>query len=49
MLPKQVEEGFPEGDDAFDAVVGLFDMLAVVIGQRPPGDMNDERIVRIEG
>jgi len=48
-LERKIEEGFPEGDDAFDAVVGLLGMLAVVVGHRPPGDTIDERITRIEG
>jgi hypothetical protein len=42
--------GFPRGaDDAFDAVVGLFGMLNIVIKGRNPGEPEDERIRRIEG
>lgn len=37
-LAHAIEEGFPEGDDSFDAVVGLFGMIAVVTGQRQPGE-----------
>jgi len=48
-LRKEIQGGFPQGDDAFDAVVGLFGMLRVCLGQREPGEP-DERIIReIEG
>jgi len=48
-LGKQIQGGFPQGDDAFDAVVGLFGMLQVCLGQRSPGE-SDERIIRwVEG
>jgi hypothetical protein len=44
-----IEQGFPEGDDAFDAVVGLFGMLEVVTGKRQPGEPRDDRIRKVEG
>jgi hypothetical protein len=44
-----VEEGFPEGDDSFDAVVGLFGMLEVALGRREPGEPQDEHIRDVEG
>jgi hypothetical protein len=31
-LRKEIRGGFPHGDDAFDAVVGLFGMLQVCLG-----------------
>jgi hypothetical protein len=30
-LKHAIEEGFPDGDDAFDATVGLFGMLEVLL------------------
>jgi hypothetical protein len=36
-------------EDQFDAVVGLFGMVNVVLGGRPAGDPEDERVRRIEG
>jgi hypothetical protein len=44
-----IEEGFPEGDDAFDAVVGLFGMIAVVTGRRQPGEPRENRVRKLEG
>jgi hypothetical protein len=38
----------PPGD-AFDAVVGLFGMLEVVLGRREPGELTDEQIRNVEG
>lgn len=37
----EIQRGFPHGDDAFDAVVGLFGMLQVCLGQREPGGPDD--------
>ena len=48
-LARTIEEGFPEGDDAFDAVVGLFGMIEVVTGRRQPGEPTNDRIRRLEG
>lgn len=49
-LRKEMQDGFLTGDDdAFDAVVGLFGMLKVCLGQRPTGEPEDETIREIEG
>jgi len=49
-LRKEIHDGFPQGeDDAFDAVVGLFGMLQVCLGQRLPGEPNEQEIRNIEG
>jgi len=48
-LRKEIQGGFPQGDDAFDAVVGLFGMLHVCLGQREPGEPDDRAIREIEG
>ena len=47
-LKKEIRGGFPQRDDAFDAVVGLFGMLQVCIGQREPGGPDDRAIREIE-
>jgi hypothetical protein len=44
-----IEKGFPEGDDAFDAAVGLFGMIAVITERRQPGDPREDRIGKLEG
>jgi len=44
-----IEKGFPEGDDAFDAVVGLFGMIEVVTGRRQSGEPSGDRITMLEG
>jgi hypothetical protein len=44
-----IEKGFPEGDDAFDAVVGLFGMIAVTMGRRQPVEPSGDRIRKLEG
>ena len=44
-----IEEGFPEGDDAFDAIVGLLGMIEVVTGRRQPGEPSDDRVRNVEG
>ena len=38
-----------DGEDRFDAVVGLFGMLNVVLGLRPSGEPDDPAVRRIEG
>jgi hypothetical protein len=43
-LTQRIEEGFPQGDDAFDPVVGLFGMLGVLTGKRPPIELEEDRI-----
>jgi hypothetical protein len=48
-LRKEIQGGFPHGDDAFDAVVGLFGMLRVCLGQRAPGGPDEPIIREIEG
>jgi quercetin dioxygenase-like cupin family protein len=50
-LTRQLAAGFPGagGDDRFDAVVGLFGMLNVVLNRRGPGDPDDELVRRVEG
>jgi len=48
-LRKETEAGFSEGDDAFDAVVGLFGMIEVVTGRRQTGDPSGNRIRKLEG
>jgi hypothetical protein len=51
-LIKQINDGFGAdagGDDRFDAAVGLFGMLNVVLGQRAPGEPDDPAVRRIEG
>jgi hypothetical protein len=48
-LTRTIQEGFPEGDDAFDAVVGLFGMIEVVLGRRATGEPSEDRIRKVEG
>lgn len=49
-LRKEMRDGFLTGeDDAFDAVVGLFGMLRVCLGQRPSGEPSDKPIRDVEG
>ena len=51
-LRLEIEDGFgdrADGEDRFDAVVGLFGMLNVLLGRRPPGAPDDPQIVNIEG
>jgi hypothetical protein len=48
-LRDMIEKGFAEGDDAFDAVIGLIGMIAVVTGRRQPGEPNEDRIRKLEG
>jgi len=47
-----IRDGFgpgPGGDDPFDAVVGLFGMLNVILGRRPAGEPEDATVRDIEG
>ncbi len=47
-----VEDGFgpsSDGEDSFDAAVGLFGMLNVVLGFKAPGEPDDEHTRKIEG
>jgi hypothetical protein len=48
-LKQVIEHGFPEGDDAFDAVIGLFGMLEVVLGHRATGEPRVRAVNDIEG
>ena len=51
-LRAELREGFgssADGEDHFDAAVGLFGMLNVVLGRRPPGDPTDDVVRKVEG
>jgi hypothetical protein len=51
-LRQTIETGFgppSAGEDAFDAIIGLFGMLSVVLGYQMPGDPENDEIRRIEG
>lgn len=48
-LARTIKEGFPEGDDPFDAAVGLFGIIEVVTGRRHPGEPTKDRIRTLEG
>lgn len=48
-LQREIESGFPSGDDAFDAVVGLFGMIEVVFGSRPAGRPQTTESKMVEG
>ena len=50
-LGATIADGFgtvADGEDRFDAVVGLFGMLDVALGNRPSGEPDDDT-TRIEG
>lgn len=38
-----------DGEDSFDATVGLFGMLNVVLGRQPPGEPTEPSLRKIEG
>jgi hypothetical protein len=52
-LAEQIDTGFGprgEGEDAFDAVVGMLGMINVLEGHRPPGEPADDPSIRtVEG
>ena len=48
-LTEEIQNGVPQGDDAFDAVVGLFGMLQVCLGERATGEPEEQAIRDIEG
>jgi hypothetical protein len=48
-LTEDIQSGFPKGDDAFDAVVGLFGMLHVCLGQRASGEPEEREVREVEG
>ena len=49
QLSNDIRIGFPQGDDAFNATVGLLGMLQVCLGQRATGEPNEPEIRDIEG
>lgn len=52
QLCQSIESGFgsaQDGEDRFDATIGLFGMLNVVLGFHSPGDPTDEHLRKIEG
>lgn len=51
-LRSGIEMGFgpsAQGEDPFDATIGLFGMINVLIGNRPAGEPEEEQVRRIEG
>jgi len=51
-LKAALQDGFgplPDGEDRFDAVVGLFGMINVILGNRSAGEPAEEDIRKIEG
>jgi len=51
-LADQIAGGFgaaATGEDAFDAAVGLFGMVEVALGHRPPGAPDDAEVRDVEG
>lgn len=51
-LKSQIADGFGstrDSEDRFDAVIGLFGMLNVVLKRRRPGDPVDDNVRKIEG
>ena len=51
-LTADIRDGFgggANGEDRFDATVGLFGMLNVALGLRPPGDPAERVLCRVEG
>ena len=48
-LKRDIETGFPDGDDAFDATVGLLGMLEVLMNRRKSGEPDDESVRKLEG
>jgi hypothetical protein len=52
QLRAEIADGFGDsrnGEDRFDAVVGLFGLLNIVLGRWPAGDPTDPAIRRVEG
>lgn len=48
-LVHEIKAGFEQGDDAFDAAIGLFGMLDVVLGDRNTGVPDDDTVRGMEG
>jgi hypothetical protein len=46
---EDIQCGFPRGNDASDALVGLLGMRQVCLGQRSRGEPSDRIIREIEG
>lgn len=52
VLSEAIQNGFgpsADGEDPFDAVVGLFGMLNIVLGYRESGEPDEEQIREVEG
>ncbi|MFN8451584.1 MAG: hypothetical protein U0521_24100 [Anaerolineae bacterium] len=52
VLVDAIRDGFGGdalGEDRFDSLVGLFGMLNVVLGRRPPGDPRAPEVAHVEG
>lgn len=51
-MTETLVDGFgdsPEGEDPFDAAIGLFGMLNVILNRRPSGAPSDDEIRKVEG
>ncbi len=51
-LQEDITSGFgpsADGEDSFDAAIGLMGMLNVLLGKQPPGEPEDDEIRQIEG
>lgn len=48
-LKGAIEDGFPDGDDAFDAAIGLFGMLDVLLNGRESGEPDQASVTKLEG
>lgn len=51
-LDEEIGDGFgskADGEDRFDAVVGLFGMLGIVLGRRPSGEPSHDPDLPVEG
>jgi hypothetical protein len=48
-LRREIHNGFSQGQDAFDAVVGLFGMLQVSLSERATGEPDEGIIRQVEG
>jgi hypothetical protein len=52
VLVEALRDGFgpnDDGEDPFDALIGLFGMLNVLLGRQSSGEPSDPRVRRIEG
>jgi hypothetical protein len=47
-LRRTIEDGFPN-DDAFDATIGLFGMLEVLMNRRGSGEPDEDSVRKLEG